>query len=64
MPTLVSRLAVEYLERAQRLRLAAEIAARDDTRRRLLNIAEEYELLAERVELVEEQRGSTTCASH
>ena len=49
MPTEYQRSAAEYLKRAQRLRIAAKVAERDDTRRQLLLSAQDYERFATRL---------------
>ena len=51
MPMHHANLAAEYLERAQRLRLAAHTTQSLDTRDQLLTVAGDYEELAERAEL-------------
>jgi hypothetical protein len=54
-----AKLAAEYLERAQRLRLAAYTTRSADTRDQLLTVAGDYEELAERVELSASRHSSS-----
>lgn len=51
MPT-TAKLAAEYLERAQKLRLAAETSHSDETRRQLLTVAQDYDELAQSAALI------------
>lgn len=59
MPMHHAKLAAEYLERAQRLRLAAHTTQSLDTRDQLLTVAGDYEELAESVELSASRHSSS-----
>jgi hypothetical protein len=54
-----AKLAAEYLERAQRLRLAAHTTRSADTRDQLLTVAGDYEELAESAELSASRHSSS-----
>ena len=53
MPTTVTKSAAEYRERAKKLRLAAESSHPIETRGQLLLVAEDYDDLAETLDLID-----------
>jgi len=58
MPTPRIKSAAEYRERAKKLRLAAETTRLAETRHQLIIIAEDYEDLADNVDMTEWRQAS------
>ena len=53
MPTTITKSAAEYRERAKKLRLAAESSHLIETRGQLLLVTEDYDDLAETLDLID-----------